>query len=157
MEDKLVVSGVHESIDGEHPCDILGMLTVGHPEALTNRELHRIKKMTGILAGNLFDAINDGDMDATVGFAAVILQRNGKVFQDDWLWDAPMGSSLRFEIKQAADDLPPAEGVPESTPTDESERSGGEPSGPSSESQGKSQSPTGTPPSDTSVISVPLT
>ena len=62
MEDKLIVSGVHEEIDGNHPCDILGMLTIGHPESLTNRELHRIKKMTGILAGNLFDAINDGDM-----------------------------------------------------------------------------------------------
>ena len=154
MEDKLIVSGVNDQIDGEHPCDILGMLTIGHPESLTNRELHRIKVMTGILAGDLFEAINSGDMDATVGFAAVILTRNNKTYQDDWLWDAPMGSSLSFVIKAAEDDsIPPAEGVPESTPTEKSETSGGEPSEEGSVSQGNGQSPTGAPPSDTSAIS----
>src|SRR5690242_309449 len=156
MEDKLIVSGVHEEIDGNHPCDILGMLTIGHPESLTNRELHRIKKMTGILAGNLFDAINDGDMDATVGFAAVILTRNGKVYLDDWLWDAPMGASLTFEIAAAEEEdeeIPPASGVPESTRTESEEKSGGGSSEPASESQGSAPSPTGSQPSDTSAIS----
>jgi hypothetical protein len=154
MEDKLVVSGVHEDIDGEHPCDILGMLTVGHPDSLTNRELHKIKLMTGIVAGNLFDAINDGDMDATVGFAAVILTRNGKVFQDDWLWDAPMGASLRFEIKAAQEDeVPPAEGVPESTPTVSDERSGGGSSERVSDQKVSVLKPTGDLRSGTSVIS----
>lgn len=154
MEDKLIVSGVHEDIDGEHPCDILGMLTVGHPNSLTNRELHKIKVMTGIVAGNLFDAINNGDMDATVGFAAVILDRNSKSYQEDWLWDAPMGASLRFEIRQGEDEeIPPAKGVPESTPTESEERSGGGSSKPVSAPPVNDPKPTGDRPSDTSAIS----
>src|SRR5574338_1279460 len=137
MEDKLIVNGVNPSIDGEHPCDILGMLTVGHPESMTNRELHRIKVMTGILAGDLMDAINNSDMDASVALAAVILSRHGKEFQEDWLWDAPMGAGLTFEIRQAKEqeNLPEVEGVPESTPIAKPETSGGVPSDPSSVSQ----------------------
>src|SRR5574338_1117675 len=104
MEDKLIVSSINDAIDGEHPCDILGMLTVGHPESLTNRELHRIKVMTGILAGDLFDAINNSDMDASVALAAVILTRSNKTYQDDWLWDAPMGAGITFEIRGGKED-----------------------------------------------------
>src|SRR5574338_1091971 len=104
MEDKLIVNGVNPSIDGEHPCDILGMLTVGHESSMTNRELHRIKVMTGILAGDLMDAINNSDMDASVALTAVILSRSGKTFQDDWLWDAPMGAGITFEIRGGKED-----------------------------------------------------
>ena len=154
MEDKLVVSGVHEDIDGEHKCDILGMLTIGHPESLTNRELHRIKLMTGLMAPELFDGIQKGDMDASVGLASVILTRNGKVYQDDWLWDAPMGAGLTFEIKaEKEDDLPPPSDAPESTPKSASETSGGVSSDPDSVSPDSDQSPTGSPPSDMSAIS----
>lgn len=152
MEDKLIVTGVHDEIDGEYDCDILGMLTIGHPESMTNRELHRIKKMTGILAGDLMDAINNSDMDASVAIAAVILERKGKVFQDDWLWDAPMGAGLTFEIRKLKeDDLPPQEDAPESTPIDASETSGGVPSVPSSESPENDQSGTGSQPTATSA------
>src|SRR5574338_873884 len=158
MEDKLIVSSINDAIDGEHPCDILGMLTIGHPNSLTNRELHRIKVMTGILAGDLFDAINNSDMDASVALAAVILTRADKSFQDDWLWDAPMGSGLTFEFRKVEEDkIPEADGVPESTPTAKSAPNGGVPSEPSSVSQEASPSPTGIPPSDTSAIYVPLT
>lgn len=154
MEDKLIVKGIHESIDGEHPCDILGMLTVGHEESMTNRELHKIKVMTGILAGDLMDAINKSDMDASVALTAVILDRHGKSYQEDWLWDAPMGAGLTFEIRQAKEqeNIPEAGGVPKSTPTVEPESSGGGPSVPSAESQDSGLSPTGSQPMDTSAI-----
>ena len=152
MEDKLIVKGVHEGIDGEHQCDILGMLTVGHPESMTNRELHRIKVMTGILAGDLMDAINNSDMDASVALAAVILERKGKEFRDDWLWDAPMGAGITFDIRAAkGDDIPPPDDALESTPIGASETSGGVPSQPSSESQESGPSPTGSPSTDTSA------
>ena len=154
MEDKLVVSGVHGDIDGEHKCDILGMLTIGHSESLTNRELHRIKLMTGLLAPELFEGIQKGDMDASVGLASVILARNGKAFQEDWLWDAPMGAGLTFDIKaQDEDDLPPPNDAPKSTPKSASETSGGVSSTPVSVIPEKDLSPTGIPPSDTSAIS----
>lgn len=113
MEDKLIVSGVHENLDGEYPCDILGMLTVGHDECLTNRELHIVKKMTELTAVQLFEGIQSGDMDATLGLAAIILRRANKVYQEDWLWDAPMGSSLTFDIKDREEEqVPPPEDAP---------------------------------------------
>ncbi len=155
MESKLVITDVHEDINGEHPCDLIGMLTVGHPESLTNRELHRIKTLTGLVASRLFDAINEGDMDAELGVAAVVLDRNGKVFQDDWLWDAPMGSGMRFEVdaSEEEEDVPPPSDVPVNTPTGASETNGGVSSRPESESPAKDQSGTGSQPSDTSAIS----
>ena len=130
MEDKLVVSGIHEEIDGEHKCDILGMLTIGHPESLTNRELHKIKLMTGLLAPDLFEGIQKGDMDASVGLASVILARNNKPFQEDWLWDAPMGAGLTFEINGAEDDVAPLNEDPSNTPPESNETSGGDSSDP---------------------------
>lgn len=134
MDDKLVLAGVHENIDGEHDCDIIGMLTVGHPNSLTNRELHRIKLLTGLKAPQLFEGIQEGDTDATVGLASVVLTRNGKTYQDDWLWDAPMGASLQFLIKAAEDDdeLPPPSGSPVNTPTGDAETNGGVSSEPGS-------------------------
>lgn len=155
MEDKLVVSGVHEEINGEHKCDILGMLTIGHHESLTNRELHRIKLMTGLLAPELFEGIQKGDMDASVGLAAVILERNGKPFVEDWLWDAPMGSGITFDIKAAEEDeLPPPNDAPMSTPVSASETSGGVSSAPDSPKDPENApSPTGNLPSDMSAIS----
>lgn len=134
MEDKLIVSGVHDDINGEHPCDIIGMITLGHEASLTNRELHRIKKLTGLLAPELLEGINSGDMDASVGMAAVILDRNGKAYLDDWLWDAPMGAGLTFNIAPRGDDdedLPPQNDGLESTPTSAVETSGGVSSEPS--------------------------
>jgi hypothetical protein len=152
VEDKLIVKGVHDEIDGEHPCDIIGMLTIGHPESMTNRELHRIKSMTGILAGDLMDAINNSDMDASVALAAVILERRGKTFQDEWLWDAPMGAGITFEIRKVKEEeLPPPSDAPKSTPTGGVETSGGVPSEPSSESPENDQSGTGSPSTDTSA------
>lgn len=129
MEDKLVITGVHENINGEYPCDVLGMLTVGHPNSLTNRELHRIKVLTQLTASQLFEGILSGDTDSGVGLAAVVLDRLGKSFEIDWLWDAPMGSGVAFDINAPdEDEVPPPEGALENTPLDAPETSGGVPS-----------------------------
>ena len=152
MESKLVITDIHEGINGEYPCDLIGMLTIGHPDSLTNRELHRIKVMTGLVASRLFDAINEGDMDAELGIAAVVLDRNGREFQEDWLWDAPMGSAMKFETKaDKEEELPPANDAPVNTPTGASEKSGGVSSEPKSETPPKDPSGTGSRPSVTSA------
>lgn len=115
--DKLIVKGL-PPLDGEYPCDVVGMMIVGHPEALTNREAHRVKQMTGLRAGELLDAFEAGDNDITVAFAAVVLGRNRRTFDDGTLWDAPVGSGIRFEFgnredEEVADEaLPPPENAP---------------------------------------------
>lgn len=95
--DKLVVTGLGK-LDGEYDCNLGEMLSLGSPEALTNREGHRIKQMSGVRAGELDDALEAGDNDVMLALAAIVLSRAGKTFDDDVLWDAPMGSGVMFHI-----------------------------------------------------------
>lgn len=139
--DKLIVKGVLP-LDGEYACDLAGMLSLGSPETLTNREGHRIKVMTGLRAGELEDALNQGDNDLLIALAAVVLTRHGRRFDEAVLWDAPMGAGLDWELGTADSEgeepdpiLPPA--------TDEPELNGGESSSPTSGHQENDPSPTG--------------
>jgi hypothetical protein len=126
--DKLIIEGLGR-IDGEYDVDLGEVLAVGGPDSLTNRELHRIKVMTGLRAGELEDAFFAYDNDVVVALASVLLTRRGKSVDEDVLWDAPAGSALRLVIgdrEQAKGDAdPPAE--PAETPeTEQPSPSGGE-------------------------------
>lgn len=79
---KLVIDGVF-GLDGEYEADL---------SYFTNRELHQIKKQTGIRAGEFSEAFASGDNDVMVAFAVVILNRAGKEGAEDLLWDAKAGS-----------------------------------------------------------------
>lgn len=122
--DKLVVTGLGRRLDGEYEFDLSGLLGVGTPDSLTNRELHRIKVMSGVRAGELEDALVAFDNDVLVALAAVVLTRHGKVVDEEKLWDAPAGSGLRLEIGERDEDDPPV--VPAETP--DSASGGGSPS-----------------------------
>lgn len=64
----------------------------------TNRELHRIKQISGLRAGELIEALDANDSAAYVGVAVVALERAGKNIDPDEFWDAPVGSiSLNLE------------------------------------------------------------
>jgi len=138
MADKLIVKGLG-NLNGEYEFDLYELLGIGTATSLTNRELHRIKTMTGIRAGELLESLAAGDNDAIVALSAVILARRGKTFSDDRLWDAPAESALAFEIADRdVDPTKPAED--EQT----SQLSGGGSSSPPSDKQGNGQSRTGT-------------
>lgn len=132
--DKLIIKTI-EGVNGEYDFDIVTMLTEGHAESLTSREGHRIKVMTGLRAGELTDAVSAGDSDVLLAIAAVVLTRNGKQYNDDALWDAPMGA-FTFELadRDVEDDAgPPATKLDdgETPPTVELGSNGGESSRPS--------------------------
>jgi hypothetical protein len=157
---KLVVEGVL-GLDGEYDADI---------SYFTNRELHKVKVLTGLRAGEFEEAFKVGDNDVIVAIATVILERNGKGEAAELLWDAPAGVvtlDLGDEEEAPEVDVRP----PDSSPTT---------SGPESSSVGKPSeseqrkltggslsnggghpenvpSPTGSPPSDTGVVSDPVT
>jgi hypothetical protein len=97
MPDKLIVRGI-PAINGEYPCNVVGMMLENTPHTMTNREGHRVKVMTGVRTGELWDAMQSGDNDVLVALAAVILTRAGKRFSEEVLWDSPMGSALEFDI-----------------------------------------------------------
>lgn len=82
--DKIVISNV-PPYDGEYEVDV---------SYFTNRELHEIKRLTGVRAGELQDAFDAGDSDLIVAIAAIALKRAGKQVVDDLLWDAEAGSVM---------------------------------------------------------------
>lgn len=147
--DKLIVKGLGRPVDGEYEFDFSSMLGVGTPDALTNREGHRIKLMSGVRAGELEDALMAGDNDVMVAFAAIVLARNGKTVDEDLLWDAPMGAGLSFELGER-EGVPPAE--PAETPEPAS-TSGGESPSSTSGHQENDPSPTTPPDSEKSAES----
>jgi hypothetical protein len=146
--DKLIVRGLG-GIDGEYTCDLAGMLSMGHPETLTNREGHRIKTMTGLRAGELEDALNQGDNDLLIALGAIVLARHGKRFEEDSLWDAPMGSGLDWKIGETEETEPVDPPLP--LATDEPGRNGGVSSNPISGHQENDPNGIGSPSSGTPI------
>jgi hypothetical protein len=77
--------------------------------------LHRIKKMTGLRAGEFMEAFQAGDNDMVVALAVVVMEREGKEGAEDLLWDAPAGSvTLEDDEDEGVvavedDALPPAQ------------------------------------------------
>ena len=157
--DKLIVTGLEE-LDGEYDCDFTEMtLLVGEPQSLTNAEGHRIKTMTGVRAGELYEALTAGDNDVLVALAAIILTRAGKRFDESRLWDAKIGAiDFKFESPAGGDvQVPPAERTAPDEPSTNGGGSGGpesgqSPNGPSG--TGQSTSPTSPVASDLPISAI---
>lgn len=163
MADKLIVKGL-ERYDGEYEFDLMALTTTGHPESLTNKELHRLKLMSGVRLGELDEALFDAyDNDVIVAIAAIILTRYGKQVDEEALWDAPVLSGIRLELGKREDvALPPAEAEEppssdDSASNSESLTSSGVDSAAGSVSLASVPNPTGMPASDTSATSGPET
>jgi hypothetical protein len=123
---KIIISGI-PGADGEYPIE--GMLT--------NRELHEVKRETGLRAGEVGSATVAGDNDVVMAFAMIALRRAGKPELMELVWDAPVGDESKpedpfvlldtsddeAEAKKAEDDaLPPVpvlESVPPTEPSSE--------------------------------------
>jgi hypothetical protein len=82
-ETKIVIEDVHVGYDGEYDVDL---------SYFTNRDLHTIKRLTGLRVGELDEAMRTGDSDVLVAFCVIALQRHGKPVDEDVLWDAQAGS-----------------------------------------------------------------
>ena len=101
MSWKLIIEDVAPPIDGEYELDLETFV-----QSLKNKDLRRIKLMTGVRAGELQDALQSGDNDVMVALVAIFLERENKVFPEDVLWEAQAGA-VRFEQVEVADASPP--------------------------------------------------
>jgi hypothetical protein len=88
----------------------------------TNRELHIIKQVAGVRAGQLFEAMEAGDSDLLVALAHIAIRRM-KLNRPslDELWDLPAGDitvGAEEETVDAADPTPAGDesGSPATTP-----------------------------------------
>lgn len=138
MSDKIVITGI-PPYDGAYPFE--GGFNYG--------ELHTIKRIAGVRAGQLFDALEAGDSDVIVAAAIIALERAGKTVDENDFWKADSGSIQLVPDSQEVPTTPPQGG--------EQTGSSGDATTPSSESQETDPSPTGSPPSDTGATSDPET
>lgn len=110
--DKLIVEGI-PALNGVYEFDITELLALGAPGALTNREGHRIKMMSGVRVGELMDALEAGDNDVVIALAAIVMTRKGKRVDEELLWDAPIGGGVTLDIATRVEEGdaedPPAE------------------------------------------------
>lgn len=107
--------------DGDYPVDL---------SYFTNRELHTIKNLAGVRAGELEDAFKAGDNDLIVAFCVIALERNGKQMPReavDVIWNAEVGKvSL---VAEEDEESPPVEAPPSEQSGSGAERSGSSGSG----------------------------
>lgn len=143
MADQIAIDGI-EAYDGEYEFD------AGY---FTNRELHTMKRLSGIRAGELAEALAAGDNDVIVAMTVIALQRHGKYVDEDLIWNAQAGKiSYRPElVPTGTDALPPA------PPSGTDETSGAAETNGSSGSNGRNGSATSptTPPVTGPGSSVP--
>jgi hypothetical protein len=87
--DSILIEGI-PAYNGEYPLDI---------SYFTNRELHLIKELSGVRAGELEEAFAAGDNDLMVAVAAIAIWRKTRVKPDlDAIWDAEAG---KFTLRVA--------------------------------------------------------
>lgn len=106
-------------IKGTYPLDLV----------FTHRDFSLIKRVAGVRANEVMDALNAGDLDIVVAVAMIALRRSTVPFHEDDLWDAPAGS-ITLEIEED-DAVPPAQEPPsesddERRPSGDSSRRTGE-------------------------------
>lgn len=90
----------------------------------TNRELHIVKQVSGVRAGEVWDAMEAGDNDVLVALAHIAVRRTGAPRPSlDELWDLPAGGIEIVEPDEAEDPTTPPDGgesdpagSPETTP-----------------------------------------
>lgn len=150
--DKLIIAKDLSPYDGEYEFELGELLG-----SLDHGELHRIKLLTKLRAGELGEAFAAEDSDVIVGLAAVILERRGFTVVDDILWSAKLGS-MKLDLgveenpPETAQETPQSE--PESEPqTLEQSASSGNDTRSDSDHPANGQSPTGHPASLKSVTS----
>lgn len=85
----------------------------------TNRELHLIKQIADVRAGEMFEALERGDNDVLVALAHIAVRRTGGTQPSlDRLWDLPAGdiSLVMPDDDGEPDPTEAASGSPETTP-----------------------------------------
>jgi hypothetical protein len=160
MADKLIINGLGKQFDGDYEFSIAAMLVMGTTETLTNGELHTIKRISGVRAGEIEEAIMAGDNDVLLALALIVLGRNGKRLPEHLMWDAPAGSGIQLipdegdgdesgEGDAGPPELSPTENEP-NEPNETLETNGGSSSSQSSDSHPQNDpSPTGSQHSET--------
>jgi hypothetical protein len=114
--DVLTITGIGRRLDGDYDCDIAALIDISSDEALTNREAHLIKTLSGARGGEIVEAFLAGDMAVRMALAIVVLQRAGRRVDPEQMWDQKAGWAKYTFGADAEEDETPAD-PPEATGT----------------------------------------
>lgn len=89
--------------DGSYPFDA---------SKFNGRELHAIKEISGVRAGELGEALAAGDYDLVVAFTVVVLRRAGLAVHPDQILEADIGSITVDLDDEAVVERPPVSASP---------------------------------------------
>lgn len=127
----IIISGV-PGLDGSYPLDL----------NFTHRDFHDIKRISGIRANEVQDALVARDVDLIVAMAAIALRRAGRFYDLDQLWDSEVGGitlDASDDEEEVDESGPPP---PDESPRPEPESS---PSGPSTSASSDASPATSSP------------
>lgn len=118
------------------------------PADLTNRELHTIKLMAGVRAGELEEAMTAGDTDILLAMLVIALQRAGHKVDTEQIWDTTFGDEagkIQFIVDEEdeVEKLPPPSEPAESAEDSGQNGASGESSRSDGENPASDPSPTG--------------
>ena len=108
-------------LDGDYPFEF----------RFTNRDFRTIKRLAGVRSNEVMEAFRAGDNDLVVAFCVIALERSGKPFHEDQIWDADVGAVDFVLDDEEAKTSPPA--PVSSSVSEDSQPTSGEPSRPTSE------------------------
>lgn len=77
------------------------------PDNFTFREMARIKRLTGLRAGELFPALAAGDTDVVFAFAVTAMFRAGQAVDEDKVLDLSI-DKIELDLEENETDSPPA-------------------------------------------------
>lgn len=78
------------------------------PDNFTYREMARIKRLTGLRAGEIFPAIEAGDTDVAMAFAITAADRAGKLENEEQFLDLEV-SKIKLDFRDEVNGGPPVE------------------------------------------------
>ncbi len=86
------------------------------PDNFTYREMNRIKRLTGLRAGELFPALEAGDTDVAMAFAITAADRAGQLVNEEQFFDLEL-DKIQLDFRdEEVNGGPPAEATAQETP-----------------------------------------
>lgn len=76
------------------------------PDNFTYREMNRIKRLTGLRAGELFPALEAGDTDVAMAFAVIAADRAGLLEDEEQFMDLPL-DAIELDFSDEVNGGPP--------------------------------------------------
>jgi len=95
---QLRITGI-PGLDGDYPLELT---------SFKNKDWRLIKRVSGVRPLEFQEALQAGDNDVLISITMIALERAGKLYQEEWLWEADSGGISIVQVETEDDADPPA-------------------------------------------------